>query len=210
MNPQTDNDNKLPDINSPQDYIDLRVKNQIDWHDRKSMTNQSRFKQFSIALIVLSASIPFLTGLAMDNAATLTGTLFLILAGLFGVLISVLSSCLLLFRFQDNWVNYRMTRERLHTELIRYQTCAEPYHRILPDSPTPRPPDTGAVDTPVSADISVVDANANRETIRHDQVKCSEDNRSPRFVLFVNRIEHILGEDNATWVDTTREISASG
>ena len=211
MKQQTDYDDKLPDIRSEQDYIDFRVKNQINWHDRKSMTNQSRFKRMSIALIVLSASIPFLTGLAMDNAATSTGTFFSILIGLFGVSISVLSSCLLLFRFQDNWVNYRITRERLYTELIRYQTRAEPYNRILPDNPPPTPPHANAVE--VSAATVTSDIATSSNTIQNAKnphhPENSEDNRHPRFELFVNRVEHILGEDNAIWVDATSEISAN-
>ncbi len=46
-----------------EEYLQERVDDQIEWHDKKSAWNQKCYKRLRILEIVAAASIPFLTGL---------------------------------------------------------------------------------------------------------------------------------------------------
>ena len=43
-------------------YLKERLEDQIDWYDRKSISNQKSFKRLQVLIIVASATIPFLSG----------------------------------------------------------------------------------------------------------------------------------------------------
>jgi len=103
------------------DYIVGRLNDQIDWYDRKSIQNQRWFKRLRLAEIVLAASIPFLSGLT--NAEPWSKWLI----GLFGVAISVIAAALGLFKFEQNWVEYRTTCETLKKEKYLYLMRAALY-----------------------------------------------------------------------------------
>ena len=52
---------------SPEEYIDQRLSDQINWYDRKSSRNQRWFKRLRFAEIVAAATIPFLSGFAGNS-----------------------------------------------------------------------------------------------------------------------------------------------
>lgn len=43
-------------------YLKERLEDQIDWYDRKSISNQKSFKRLQVLIIVASATILFLSG----------------------------------------------------------------------------------------------------------------------------------------------------
>jgi hypothetical protein len=95
-----------PDSLDVGEYIARRVRDQIDWYDRKSIWNQRWFKRLRLVEILAAALIPFLTA---------------------GVLITVVAGVLALHQFQERWTEYRTTCESLKKELFLFLTRAEPY-----------------------------------------------------------------------------------
>ena len=94
-----------------------RVRDQIEWYDRKSQLNQRWFKRLKICQIVTAAAIPV--------AASVSAPIWL--AGAGGALIVVLEGLQQLQQYQQNWTSYRATCERLRHEQFLFLAGAEPY-----------------------------------------------------------------------------------
>ncbi len=103
------------------EYIKNRLDDQIDWYDRKSQWNQTMFKRLRIFEFVAAASIPFLTAYIEFSFIKFT-------IGLLGLLIAVITSVITLYKFQENWVEYRTTCETLKHEKFLFETGVEPYN----------------------------------------------------------------------------------
>ena len=109
----------------PNEYIQERLQDQIDWYDQKSSANQQTFKRLRKAEIIAAALIPFTSGLtASINGAIIAGS---IATGLLGVAITIFASILALGQHQENWIEYRTTCESLKKEKYMFQTGVEPY-----------------------------------------------------------------------------------
>src|SRR6266516_3489513 len=106
---------------SPEEYIEQRLSDQINWYDRKSGTNQRWFKRLRFAEIVAAAIIPFLSGFAGGSLA------IKIAIGALGVVVAVIASLLALLRLQEHWISYRATAEALKTEKFLFLTQTQPY-----------------------------------------------------------------------------------
>jgi hypothetical protein len=104
------------------EYIKQRVQDQIDWHDRKSQWNQRWFKRIQVVIIAAGALVPFMTGLWSEPSLYQQ----LVVGGL-GVIVVVASGILTLYRFQELWVDYRMTAESLRSEKLFFETGVSPY-----------------------------------------------------------------------------------
>ena len=104
------------------DYLKERVDDQIDWYDRKSLTNQHWFKRLRIIEIVAAASIPFLSAYMTQGEL-----LIRLIVGALGVVITVIAGVIALYQFQENWIEYRTTCESLKHEKYLFLTRAEPY-----------------------------------------------------------------------------------
>lgn len=116
---------------SPQTYdasdpVIARLEDQIDWYDRKSMSNQRVFKRIKITEIIAAALIPLLSGLKIHGGADYWGYT---IAGL-GVLITVLEGLLHLNQYQQNWITYRSTCEGLKHEKYTFLGHAAPYANV--------------------------------------------------------------------------------
>lgn len=94
-----------------------RVRDQIGWYDRKSRYNQLWFKTLKICQIVTAAAIPV--------AATSSVPDWIV--GSAGALIVVLESLQQLQQYQQNWITYRATCERLKHEHFLYLAGAGSY-----------------------------------------------------------------------------------
>jgi len=103
------------------DYFEQRLDDQIDWYDRKSSLNQSAYKRMRLVEIVAAASIPFLAGYA--QASVYVG----IAIGLIGLTVAALAGILSLYRFQENWNEYRSAAESLKQEKYLYLARTAPY-----------------------------------------------------------------------------------
>ncbi len=105
-----------------EEYLKERLQNQIDWYDRTSMTNQKWFKRLQVAAILASATIPFLSGY-------ITGTTVLLklAVGALGLTVAAITAILGLYKFQENWFEFRTTCESLKHEKYLFLTKSEPY-----------------------------------------------------------------------------------
>lgn len=113
----------MPTQMSVEDYLAARVQDQIDWHDARSRWNKAWFGRLQGAVIVLSALLPFLAGYQGQGRSPSLG----LLIGAVGVAIAALSGWITLHRFQETWIEYRLTAERLTHEKYRFLTRAAPY-----------------------------------------------------------------------------------
>ncbi|NQZ57515.1 MAG: DUF4231 domain-containing protein [Lentisphaeraceae bacterium] len=102
-------------------YLEERLQDQIDWHGAKSSYNQKCFKRLRFYEICSAAMIPFLTGIA-DR-----GVIILWLIGFLGVVIAICSAASSLYKYQENWIEYRSTAEKLMQEKYFYLTNASHY-----------------------------------------------------------------------------------
>lgn len=105
------------------EYIKARLDNQIDWYSKKSQWNQKWFKRLRILEIICASTIPFLAGFLTPETIDLR-----IVVGLLGLLIAVISGMVIIYKFQENWIEYRTTSEMLKHEKFLYLTQTAPFN----------------------------------------------------------------------------------
>lgn len=86
------------------EYLEQRLDDQIAWYSKKAATNQSWFKRLQIISIIAAATIPFVTGFIGETSLHLK-----LLAGGLGLLVAAITAVLGLYKFQENWLEYRTT-----------------------------------------------------------------------------------------------------
>lgn len=105
-----------------QEYLQSRVDDQIAWYNKKSGINK-RYHLTTKALIIISSSlIPFAAGYNTTETRWVDYVIALL-----GVLIAILTGLSTLYKFQDQWSNYRMTGEALIHEKYLFQTGSGSY-----------------------------------------------------------------------------------
>lgn len=105
-----------------EEYIEKRLRDQINWYDYKSQFNQKWFKRLKILEIISAAIIPFLAGI---------GPIFSYyqwVIGFIGVVIAVSAGVSSIYKFHENWIKYRTTAETLKHELYLFKTKCPPYN----------------------------------------------------------------------------------
>ena len=107
------------DIN---EYISTRLDPQIKWYDEKSVHAQKRYKQFQVVEIILAAFIPLLSGY------TSLCDLIPIIIGILGAIIVIIESVTKLYKYHENWIQYRSTCEMLLYQKQLYLTRSFPYN----------------------------------------------------------------------------------
>lgn len=110
-------------MNAPLDaeqYLATRVDPQIAWLSRQAAWNQRCFKRLRVAELVLATSIPLLAGYADAHFVK-----FLI--GALGATVAVIAGIMALYKFQENWTDYRTTCESLKRERYLFATRTAPY-----------------------------------------------------------------------------------
>jgi len=106
---------------SEEEYFKDRLNNQIDWYDGKSQTNQKWFKRLRLLEIVTAAIIPFLAGIGTKMPYNS------IIIGVLGVIIAVSAGLSALYKYHENWIEYRTTSETLKHEKYLFQAKCSPY-----------------------------------------------------------------------------------
>ena len=105
------------DIN---EYISTRLDPQIEWYDKKSMHAQKR--QFQVIEIILAAFIPLLSG--YTSLCDLIPTII----GILGAIIVIIESITKLYKYHENWIQYRSSCEMLLYQKHLYLTHSFPYN----------------------------------------------------------------------------------
>jgi len=103
-------------------YWKERLEDQIDWYDRKSRQSQKWFKRLQIASILASATIPFLAGYITETTVILK-----VSVGVLGLAVVAITAILGIYKFQENWLEFRTTCESLKHEKYLFLTNSEPY-----------------------------------------------------------------------------------
>lgn len=103
---------------------EARLEDQIAWYDAKSQHNQRWFKLLKVCQIITAAAIPVAAGASAP--AWLVGSA--------GALIVVLEGLQQLQQYQQNWITYRSTCERLKHEKFLFAARAGPYASSEPEA----------------------------------------------------------------------------
>jgi hypothetical protein len=106
-------DGAVPQLPSPW----ARLEEQIAWYGGKAAHNQRWFKALKACQIVIAAAIPVAVAIGADAAVGAVG----------GGLIVVLEGVQQMQQYQQNWITYRATCERLKHEKFLFATHAGPY-----------------------------------------------------------------------------------
>ena len=104
------------------EYFRERLDDQINWYDKKSTSNQNKYKILKVIDIVVAAAIPVI------GYFTTSELMFKKFAGVMSAVIIIISGIQMLFRFQENWVKYRTTSESLKREKYLFLTRSKPYN----------------------------------------------------------------------------------
>ena len=99
------------------EFIEQRLDDQINWYSSKSSWNQKLFKRLRILELGCAASIPFVVTYITDETITLR-----VFAGVLGIIVAVISGVIGLYRFQENWVQYLIHRQK-HERIRVYRTA---------------------------------------------------------------------------------------
>lgn len=106
-----------------QDYMTERVDDQYNWLDRKASWNQKRYKRIRAVVITVSVLIPLASGFISDEMWWLK-----IAVGAGGALVAIFEGITAMQKYQELWLQYRMTAEALKREKFLFQTKAGKYH----------------------------------------------------------------------------------
>jgi hypothetical protein len=111
------------------EYFEQRLDDQINWYDKKSSSNQTAYKRLRLIEIIAAASIPLLAGYTqVTEYAKGVG----LAMGIIGLIVAVLAGIVSLYRFQENWNEYRASAESLKQEKYLYLARVEPYNGDQP------------------------------------------------------------------------------
>ncbi|NVM33725.1 DUF4231 domain-containing protein [Pediococcus acidilactici] len=102
-------------------YFKGRLDDQIKWYDKKSAFNKKRFYFFKVTQISCTSLIPVLVGLLLKEHW------LLYIISLLSLISVLCQSFLSLFKYQENWIQYRNTAESLQHEKYMYQTKTGTY-----------------------------------------------------------------------------------
>jgi hypothetical protein len=103
------------------EYLEQRLNGQINWYSKKSQFNQKAYKRLRFAEILFAALIPFFAGIG-DAIAY-----YQIIIGFLGVCIAVFAGLSALYKYHENWIEYRTTAETLKHEKFLFITKCDPY-----------------------------------------------------------------------------------
>jgi hypothetical protein len=112
----------MENMMTTEEYFAQRVDEQINWFDKKSSTNKKMFMFLRATEIVLALLVPFLAGYVHDIQGLVT---FFI--GILSIIVAAIASILTLYKFQENWIEYRMMAEALKYEKFLFLAKAGPY-----------------------------------------------------------------------------------
>jgi hypothetical protein len=98
------------------DYLENRYYNQLKYYSDAAKKNQQRYKYFQWLLIVLSTATTILAALPKSDKFDIQ---YIIVAT--AAAVTILTSGLKTFQYQELWANYRSTIEQLKPEIYYYK-----------------------------------------------------------------------------------------
>ncbi len=101
------------------EYIEGRYNDQIDWYSNRVSKNKQLYVIFQWGVIVFSASLPVLIASVPNKWQWCTVFISIVLA--------IGTAALKVFKFQENWINYRTVSETLKKEKYYYDADLNDY-----------------------------------------------------------------------------------
>ncbi|WP_394772131.1 DUF4231 domain-containing protein [Mucilaginibacter sp.] len=111
-------------------YVEDRYIKQMDYYQQASAKNQKKYKQFQWVLIILSALTPVIAALngvksGAINIYPLINVNILVVT--VSSIVAILTTGLKTFNYQELWIKYRSTYEKLKPEIYYYNFNIGPY-----------------------------------------------------------------------------------
>lgn len=106
---------------SPDQYLQRRVDDQLEWYSKKSATNKNWHFRLQLVTLVAAALVP-----VVSLSFTEAGGRFVV--AIIGSIAAIAAGVVALYQFRDLWVDYRTTAERLKYEKYLFLTGADPYN----------------------------------------------------------------------------------
>jgi hypothetical protein len=100
----------------------LRLEDQLEWYDRKSLYCQRWYKRLKFAQMALAVLIPVMSHLPPDIAKWTTA--------ISGSVIALLEALQHINQFATLWITYRSTAEHLKHEKFLFLSAAGPYRTL--------------------------------------------------------------------------------
>ena len=105
-------------------YLETRVDDQINWYSNKSSNAQKYYKRYQVIEIIIASTIPILAPFT-----TSIKYIPLVIAVL-GATITIIEAITRLYKFHENWIEYRTTSELLKYHKFLYITKSAPYNDV--------------------------------------------------------------------------------
>ena len=103
---------------TPEEYLENRVEQQINWYDRKSTYNKNWFYSLQIIVLVMSAAVPVVSILS-----TVFESIWIRVGiGILGAIAAIATGIISVYQFRKNWIEYRTTAESLKYEKYMFKT----------------------------------------------------------------------------------------
>ncbi len=101
-------------------YLEERLEGQRKWHSDKAGINKNRYHMVEMITIIAGATIPVINVIDFEFISEPS---IRFLSALIGAVIVVAAGISKLFKFQENWINYRTLSETLkrEQEFYRYE-----------------------------------------------------------------------------------------
>jgi len=109
-------------MNETFEYVERRLEPQRKWHNEKATWNKRRFYTVEVTTLLAGAAIP-IVNLWVVNDPYWAGVVSAVLGGVVVVAASVGK----LFKFHENWLQYRAVVEALEREKELYSVGAGEY-----------------------------------------------------------------------------------
>ncbi|HVG16462.1 MAG TPA: DUF4231 domain-containing protein [Chitinophagaceae bacterium] len=111
-------------------YLQERYNDQMTYYSNAAGKNQKKYRRFQWILIILSALTPVLAALS-GRPITLGGVVhnwdLQIFVVLISAIVAILTTGLKTFNYQELWITYRTTYEKLKPEIYYYNFSIGPY-----------------------------------------------------------------------------------
>ncbi|MCB1023817.1 MAG: DUF4231 domain-containing protein [Acidobacteria bacterium] len=107
------------DKNTFEQYVKERYEGQIRWFQAKAAANKRWYQIFQWTVIVLASIVPVLVTAAPSSLENKYSMIWWITV-VSSVLLAVGTAGVKTFKFQENWITYRATSERLVQEKFYY------------------------------------------------------------------------------------------
>ena len=105
---------------TPEQYLQVRVENQLAWYSKRSAQNKSAYFQLQIVALLAAVLIPILSLSSGDIKVRIA-------VALLGGVAALIAGLLSLYQFRDQWLDYRSTAESLKCEKHLFLTRSPPY-----------------------------------------------------------------------------------